>query len=304
MSPVVPGVVPVPVPTPVDPNQVRLDRLRRDLENLRSRYNDKYPDVVQLKIEIAALEREMAASRRNDPPADRQTTSGPAVSGAPNAPAVPVRIVMPPPPIDPYVMQLRETVSQLDVELRALREEELHLRTQMALYQGRVDNTPRRDQEYQELSRDYDSTRELYRTLLKRYEEAQLSESLEQRQKGEQFRILEPAMPHPLPSAPNRGRLYAIALMLSFGMAVGVVLIAEQFDTSFHNLDELRSFTTFPVLASSPRIVTKADIWHRRRRIGLTAFATATGLVLIVFASYYMASGNEQLLRILTMGRS
>src|SRR5205807_7422945 len=55
----------------------------------------------------------------------------------------------------------------------------------IAAYQGRVENVPRREQEFRELSRDYDSTRELYQSLLKRYEEAQLAESMEQRQKGE-----------------------------------------------------------------------------------------------------------------------
>ena len=307
VMPAVPGVAPAPIaiPTPTDPNLVRLDRLRRDLENLRSRFNDKYPDVVQLKIEIAALEREIAATRRESAPPDNTTAREPKTAAAPDAPpAAPIRVVAPPPPIDPYVVQLRDTLSQLDVELRALREEEIHLRTQMATYQSRVDNTPRRDQEFQELSRDHDSTRELYRTLLKRYEEAQLSESLEQRQKGEQFRILESAVPHPVPIAPNRPRLFAIALMLSFGCAVAVVLVAEQLDTSFHSLDELRAFTNLPVLATIPRIVTRADIRHRRRRVGLTTVVTVSCLVLIVCGSYYLANGNEQLLRILMLGRS
>src|SRR5205807_7595491 len=82
----------------------------------------------------------------------------------------------------------------------------------IATYQGRVENVPRREQEFRELSRDYDSTRELYQTLLKRYEEAQLAESMEQRQKGEQFRVLAPALSNAAPAAPNRGQLLAMPL--------------------------------------------------------------------------------------------
>ena len=36
-------------------------------------------------------------------------------------------------------------------------------------------------------------------------------------------------------------------------------MLAETLDTSFHSVDELRGFTSVPVLSSSPRIVTEAD---------------------------------------------
>jgi hypothetical protein len=174
----------------------------------------------------------------------------------------------------------------------------------MATYQTRVDNTPRRDLEYQELSRDYDSTKELYRTLLKRYEEAQLSESLEQRQKAEQFRILEPAEVPTEPVTPNRRRFFALTLGLSLAVAVGLVVLAEQLDSSFHTIDDLRAFTPIPVLVSISRIVTENDVRRRRWRARLTTAAAILAVSLIVGASYFVAHENEQLLRLLTPGRS
>src|SRR5256885_14766278 len=116
----------------------------------------------------------------------------------------------------------------------------------MAGYQARGETVPRREQELRELSRDYDSTGTLYQSLLKRYEEAQLAESLEQRQKGEQFKVLDPAIPGPKPDAPKRVKLLIIALVGSIGLAVGGVMLAEHLDTALPSVDELPAFSGLP----------------------------------------------------------
>ena len=286
-----PGPAPA-APTPSNPAAVRLARMKQDLADLRNKFTDRHPDIIQLKLEIAALEREIAEAKRDlpPPPPAENTAAKPKEEPVAQGP-------------NPEVMQMEQALAQLDVEAKSLKDEEAELRKAMQVYQLKVDNTPKRDLEFQELSRDYDSTRELYRTLLKRYEEAQLSESLEQRQKGEQFRIVEKAVPATTPSAPNRTRLFLMSLALSIGLAVGLVLVAEQLDSSFHTIDDLRAATTFPVLVSIPRIVTEAEIRRRWWRIPLATAAAICGLVLIAGTSYYVASGNEQLLRIVSPGR-
>ena len=118
---------------------------------------------------------------------------------------------------------------------------------------------------------------------------------MEQRQKGEQFRILDPAVPSGLPAAPNRLRLLAMSLVLSLGLAGGALMLAEMLDTSFHSVDELREFTIVPVLVSMPRIVTDADRPAQRRRFRLAAAGAVLGLVVIAGGSYFIAHGNEQL---------
>jgi hypothetical protein len=169
----------------------------------------------------------------------------------------------------------------------------------MAAYQIRLENTPKREQEFQELSRDYESTKQLYESLGKRHEEAQLAESMEQRQKGEQFRILDPAVPSHIPAAPKHLRLLAMSLVLCLGLAGGALMLAEMLDTSFHSADELRAFSSVPVLVSVPRIVTEADRQSLQRRFRLAAVAVMLGLVLITGASYFLGHGNQQLVQML-----
>ena len=273
-----PGGSPAP-----ETSEARLTRVKQELTRLRTQFSEKYPDVVLLAAEVAALERELADAKSRD--------------AAEEKPAAPKAA-----PVTPYVLRLKEALSEVEAEIRILKGEDKRLRDGIATYQARVENVPRREQEFKELSRDYDGTRELYQSLSKRFEEAQLAESMEQRQKGEQFRVLDPAVPKPEPAAPNRVRLLVMALVGSIGLAAGVVALAEKADTSFHTLDELRAFSAVPVLVSIPRIVTETDRRRRQWHLRLAASAAVVGLVVIVSSAYFAAHQNEYLVSLL--GRS
>src|SRR5437867_8521444 len=237
---------------PPESAERRLTRLKEELTRLRTQFSEKYPDVILLAAEVTALERELADAKSRD--------------AAEEKPAAPKAA-----PVTPYVLRLKEALSEVEAEARILKGEDKRLRDGIAAYQTRVENVPRREQEFKELSRDYEGTRELYQTLSKRFEEAQLAESMEQRQKGEQFRVLDPAVANPLPAAPNRFRLLVMALVASLGLAAGAVALVEKADTSFHTLDELRAFSAVPVLVSIPRIVTETDRRRRQSHMRLAA---------------------------------
>ena len=265
----------------IEAPEARLARVKQELTTLRTQFSEKYPDVVRVKAEVAELERQVADAKSGDAKAEEKPATSPAV------------------PASPYLLRLKEAVSEVESEGKILKGEEKRLREAIAIYQARVENVPRREQEYTELSRDYESTRALYQSLSKRHEEAQIAESMEQRQKGEQFRVLDPAVPSREPAAPKRMRLILMALALSAGLAAGALVLTEQLDTSFHTLDDLRGFSTVPVLVSIPRIVTETDARRRRWRTRLALSAAMVGLVLIIGVAYFVASGNERLVLLL-----
>lgn len=118
-------------------------------------------------------------------------------------------------------------------------------------------------------------------------------------QRRQQFQILDPALPPEEPIAPSRFRLMLMGLILAFGMAGVAMLLAEQFDTSFHRLDELWAFTRLPILTSIPRIMTRADTWRRRLRFGFVSMLAVSVLALLVRASYFLGQNGEQLVWIL-----
>src|SRR5881397_3988704 len=244
------------------PPAVRLAQMKQKLAELSGQFSDKYPDVVQLKKQITALEREIAADAqargsKDEPNGDRKAAPAPAT------------------PLTPYVLRLKEALSEAEGDMKVFKGEERRLK---------------------------ESIGTLYQSLLKRKEEARLAESLEQRQKGEQFRLLDRAIPGRTPDAPKRGKLLLLALIGSIGLAVGAVLLAEHVDTSFHSIEDIRAFSPVPVLVSIPRIVTETDRRGRRWRMRLAAGFAVIGLVVIVGSAYFIAHGNERL--VLLMGRS
>ena len=245
---------------------LRLEELQKQLTALRTRYSEKYPDVVRTKAEIAALEQQLQGT----------------------GPSEPSQVL----PTSPQVVQLRAVLDELNARGRTLQAEANTLHTALGRYQSRVENVPRTEQEYQRLARDYDATKEQYHSLLMRQGEAEVAESMEQRQKGEQFRIIESAVISEKPTAPNRGQLLLIGILLALGLAAGVVLAAEQLDTSFHACADLRLHSRVPVLVSIPRVATAQDRDERRRRVAITAAAAAVSLAVIVGACY-LAAGAE-----------
>jgi succinoglycan biosynthesis transport protein ExoP len=245
-----------------------LAKLRRDLNELQSRLTDQHPDVIHAKNEVAALESGAAMKS-----GDKSKTAAAAA--------------------DPTVQRLRGELRDVEAEIAGLRQEGKNLQGNIAGYQKKLETA----RESPQSIRDYQATKELYAALLKRYAEAQQSQSVEQSQKGEKFRILDSALPPKGPDAPNRFFLKLLGVIFSIALAVGVVMAAEQIDPAFHTVDHLRSFTKVPVLATIRRIVTATDRARERRRLGLRIAAVAAGAVLMIGLSYYVAHDNEGLVQ-------
>ena len=258
--------------------QARIDKLNQELAELHRQYTGNYPDVVRVEREIAGLKRRLAE------------TGSPPQGGAPAAGAAGLK-----PPGGP--------LRQAEAEIAALKHEEDRLRQTIAAYERRIDSAPQRQQEFQELSRDYETTKELYDSLLKRHEESLVAESMEHGQATEQFRILDFAVPPRDPAAPNRFWLSLMGLIVSVGIAVAAMAMAEQLDTTFHSVDAVRAFTRVPVLARIPRIVTRGDMFRKIVRTGVAAVLLAVGLAAAAGASYYVAHEYEQMVFILSGGR-
>jgi len=127
---------------------------------------------------------------------------------------------------------------------------------------------------------------------------------MEQSQQSGQFRILDPAIPAKEPQAPNRIGLILAGVLLAVGTAAAAAMLAERLDTSFHTFEDLRSFAKVPVLASIPHVPSADETARLARRHRLATASITLGLALVVAASYYLAHGNDQLVRLLSRGGS
>ena len=281
-----------PNPSPAEAAAARLSLLKQELAQMQSRYSDRYPDVVSLREQVRALEAKLAA----DPPAAAPAV---AVKGAAAPPAKRDGKELRAVPQNSYVQNLLSQVDQATVEAKTSADEIRGLRGQLAVYERRIENTPRREQELALITRDYESTRELFRSLLGKRGEAEMAADLEQRHQGEHFRIIDPAGLPDRPAGPNRFRLLLIGLVLALGAAGVAVVLAEHMDTSYRSADEVRGLEPVPVLTTIPRIVTERDRRRRLRQRRLGGAALAVGLLAVVVSSFAFAHNNHAIVALL-----
>jgi len=281
------GGVAGPDVTPQAAAAARLNLLKQELVQMQSTYNEKYPDVVALKEQIRALEARIAqdAPAASPAPAPTRPKGGRELKAAPQ---------------NPYIVNLMQQLDQATVESKASTDEIRGLNTQIAMYQRRIENTPRREQELSLITRDYETTRDLFRSLLSKREEAGIAADLEAKNKGERFRIIEGAGMPERPTGPNRLRLLMVGMVLALAAAAVAVVLAEQVDTSYRTVDEVRASVPVPVLSTIPKITTERD--HRRttRQRRWTTAAVAVGLFVVVGSSFVLAHNNDALVALLT----
>ncbi len=218
-----------------DPVRRRLAELQAELSQLSSMYTDKYPDIVRVKSEIAELESQIKTGRVRE-------SEG---SSAGRAPFV---------SDSPLYATLSTQLIDVSAEVRNLKEKQRELAKNISSLQGRVERIPAREQQMAALMRDYENTRDNYQNLLNKKLDAQLAESLEKRQKGEQFRILDPANLPVKPFSPDTRKIALIGLALGIGSGAGLVFMLEYIDASFRKPDDVYAFIGIPVLASVPRV--------------------------------------------------
>lgn len=253
-----------------------LQQLKEQLKALKARYTDKHPDVVRLKRAIAKLEGEIA----------KQTEE---VTAEKPPPATP-EIENEPPEID--YMALQKT--QRDEVKREIANQEIEiskLLKQIDLYQERVEETPKREQELLSLKRDYDNIQEAYTSLLSRKLEAEISVDMEKKQKGEQFRILDVAKLPEKPISPNMKKLFALSLAFGLGTGGGLVFLFFYFDSSFRRPEEVESALGVPVLATLPKVYQEKDIKKQRLTLILSLFSLVVSLSLLAVFAVLMIKG-------------
>ena len=220
-----------PLPAPVISSApTRLDQLRAELIQLRSRYTDRHPDVVRLRQEIAALE---------------AAESGAPVQGAAPPPPRPSR-----PRTDPT---LTAELQAIALEISSLKAERGRILADISRYQARVESVPTVEQELLSLTRDYDNIKRSYESLLTKRIDARLAENLEKSRQGEQFTILEKAVPPADPHSPNTLAYLAGGLAVGGLFGLGGALLRDQTDSTYSDAESLQeAFPGVPVLATIP----------------------------------------------------
>ena len=228
-------------------------QLQDKLKDLLKRYTPSFPEAVETQTRLNQVEAELQNMPPDSPAED---------AGSPNATRIEAN---------------RRSTERLTAEQK-------RIDAQIADLEQKVAAVPLREQEFSELTRNYNITKQDYQTLFQKEAQAEMTESLEKKQGADRFVVLEAARPPERPYKPNRLLLLATALVASITLSVGMVVGKEQLSNTIRSEENLATCLpeSVAVLASIPTIRTARDTIRRRMFAGFAVCALVAACFLVV----------------------
>lgn len=257
-----------------------LDKLKAQLADLSSYYNDRHPDVRKVKEQIAKAENtrnQLLASMKDRPTSDNSDTSSAAISDSAQS---------------GVLLQVQGQLRSNQVEIANREQAIAALKTKIEDYQARLNQEPIREQQLADLTRGYEQSKANYDDLLKKKNESAMATSMELLQQGQRFRIVDPPSFPQKPEFPNRLMFCGLGLAVGLLLGCGVVAGFEFFDDRLYNVQEIREILGTAVLTEIPAIVTMTDDQWAKRKLNLgRAMATIVAITILAGSAYTYLHG-------------
>jgi uncharacterized protein involved in exopolysaccharide biosynthesis len=227
-------------------------QLRRELYNkehelalLLKRVSSNHPDAVKLKKEVLALKKRVQE-----------------LSKMPSLLKVEEEN-----PENPAYINVKTRITSTQMEIDAAKRDLEQLQGKYEDYRTRIENTPKVEQDYLDLRRNYDNLKANYRESADKLQAAREAKGLEESHMGEKFTLIEPATTPLEPYKPNRIAILLLGVVLAAGAGLGTGSLTEYMDHSVHTADELARVAGHKVLTVIPYWETSHEITSKRRRI-------------------------------------
>jgi polysaccharide chain length determinant protein (PEP-CTERM system associated) len=264
-----------PTDLPAIDNQ--LEKLKSKLADLSAHYTDNYPDVRNLRAEIAKTEKtrgDLQAGLKAMSKGTKQSDDGAAMGNAGNAPQL------------QQESQLR--ANQAEVKNREQAVANLKLRVNE--YQGRLNQEPANEQQLADLTRGYEQSKANFDDLLKKKDASEMATSMEQMQQGERFKVLDPPSLPLKPYFPNRLKLCGVGL--GVGLALGIVVVGgfEMMDDRLHSEKGIKDLLPVSIISEIPVVLVPSEeqSYKERRMLGWATAAIVAATILAGSAFSYL----------------
>jgi len=254
-----------------------LDQLKAQLADLTSHYTDKHPDVRKTREQIAQVEktreRIIAAMKR----------------GANDSSPEPVATA----PLDPKSAPMLELESQLKANRLEIANREAEIKdeqSKISQYQSRLNMAPLMEQQFADITRDYEQSKTDYESLLAKKNQSEMSTDLEKTQQGEHFRMLDPPNLPVRPYKPNRLQLCGLGLAVGLVLGGGFAFGQEKLSGKIYSEREIKKLVPFEVFAEIPPIESLEEQSSHRRGVWIAGAAAVVivGFILLGSAVTYL----------------
>jgi polysaccharide chain length determinant protein (PEP-CTERM system associated) len=171
---------------------------------------------------------------------------------------------------NPVYQQLKVSLAETESAIASLQTRVAEYEVRANRAKERLQMGPEIESEYVQLNRDYGIHKANYESLVARRESATMSGEMEAASATAEFRLIDPPRVSPRPVAPNRERLFTMALFGAIAAGMLASLAASQISRRFFDAWSLRNATGLPVLGTVSLIPNESV--KRRERRGLIGF--------------------------------
>ena len=282
----------------------RIRSLRAEYAGASANRSSDHPDILKMKQEIEALEKETgqppdveeASKRLIDAQATLATASKRLGSEHPDViqarrtvealeqevhqlGSSPLRKPMLRPE-NPAYINLQAQLNSATSSLNALLATRAVVKRRLQDYATRIERTPVMEPDYLHLSRDRDTSGQKYQDIRSRLLEAKVSEGLEVQRKGERFSLIDPPNLPESPDKPNRFAIVLLGFLVAIGGGIGSGAVAESLDRSIRSPKQLARLTLLTPLAVIPFMPNDQDLSRAVTRKRLLKGAGVGALVM------------------------
>lgn len=231
-----------------------LERLRLELQTLQIRFTENHPRIKDLTRKIAHLEEAYGVKPRGGYSSKSDY------------------------PLDEVLIALRGQLKGIDTNIETLKKGQKNIQALIDQYERWVEAAPVREAEWAALSREHGEFKRHYDFLVSQNLQAGSALNLERRQKGSQFKVVDPAQISEKPEKPDFIKIMRVAILISTAFGCGIALALEIMDTSFKTPAKLEDTFGIEVICSVPRLALRHEV--RRKRLRTTA-----GTILFIVSS-------------------
>jgi polysaccharide chain length determinant protein (PEP-CTERM system associated) len=248
-------------PTLTTRYDARILSLEAKLDELRLKYTELHPDVVESNNLLAVLQK----SRKDEIDEYLALDDGNNTNGSLSTLSTGIRMEM---------SGLQSLIASLQVRKADFEAKIISLEQQ-------IDLVPQIEAEFTALNRDYDITKSKFGELLSRRQSADLAQKANVSSENVQFRVIDPPLAPQTPDGPNRVLGYTAVTFMGFAAGIGIAFLISQLNPVLTRGRQLSSLTSYPVLGIVSHLnrtaIRKVD------RAKMVVFITSSSLIFVIY---------------------
>lgn len=265
-------------------------KYRALLASMKKQYGENYPAMNEVKAQIETLENQKAELEKEQ--ADKDAAS---------ATASPSSVKVTNPQVQQRLVEIKNNIGTIRTQMAATQQEidsimkgQVENNKRMGGYQARIQEAPIGAQQYEALLRDYNLAQQAYDLQVKKKEQSDTQQNMEEHKAGEQLVPLDPPSLPEQPVEPKRPIWAAVGTTLGLMLGIVMAAVKEMKDTALKNLKDIRAYTNLPVLSSVP-LLENALLVRRKRRLFWLGWSASfiVGTLAMSASMYYHYFGKS-----------